>query len=61
MLFSLKDSEYGRNADVQFDIADKIERAQGSDAWQDFSNNSVRFFNDLELSLIHISEPTRPY
>lgn len=48
MLFSLKDSEYGRNADVQFDIADKIERAQGSDAWQDFSNNSVRFFNDLE-------------
>lgn len=48
LLFSLKDSEYGRNADVQFDIADKIERAQGSDAWQDFSNNSVRFFNDLE-------------
>lgn len=48
LLFSLKDSEYGRNADVQFDIADKIERAQGSDAWQDFSNNPVRFFNDLE-------------
>lgn len=48
MLSSLKDSEYGRNADVQFDIADKIERTQGSDAWQDFSNNPVRFFNDLE-------------
>ena len=48
LLSSLKDSEYGRNADVQFDIADKIERTQGSDAWQDFSNNPVRFFNDLE-------------
>ena len=48
LLSSLKDSEYGRNADVQFDIADKIERTQGGDAWQDFSNNPVRFFNDLE-------------
>ena len=48
LLTSLKDNEYGRNVGTQLDVADKIERTQGSDAWQDFSNNSVRYFNDLE-------------
>ena len=48
LLTSLKSNEYGRNVGVQFDVADEIERTQGSDAWQDFSNNSVRYFNDLE-------------
>lgn len=48
LLPSLKDNEYGRNVGTQLDVADKIERTQGSDAWQDFSNNSVRYFNDLE-------------
>ena len=48
LLTSLKDNEYGRNVGTQLDVADKIERTQGSDAWQDFSNNSIRYFNDLE-------------
>lgn len=48
LLTSLKDNEYGCNVGTQLDVADKIERTQGSDAWQDFSNNSVRYFNDLE-------------
>lgn len=48
LLTSLKDNEYGRNVGTQLDVADKIERTQGSDAWQDFSNSSVRYFNDLE-------------
>ena len=48
LLTSLKDNEYGRNVGTQLDVADKIKRTQGSDAWQDFSNNSVRYFNDLE-------------
>ena len=48
LLTSLKDNEYGRNVGTQLDVADRIERTQGSDAWQDFSNNSIRYFNDLE-------------
>ena len=48
LLTALIDGEYGRSAETQIAVIDAIERCQGSDAWQDFAENSVRFFNDLE-------------
>ena len=48
LLTALIDGEYGRSAETQFAVIDAIERCQGGDAWQDFAENSVRFFNDLE-------------
>lgn len=48
LLAALIDGEYGRSAETQFAVIDAIERCQGGDAWQDFAENSVRFFNDLE-------------
>ena len=35
--------------------------AAGADAKMEFLNHKSEFFTTLELSLIHISEPTRPY
>ncbi len=48
LLTALIDGEYGRSAETQIAVIDAIERCQGGDAWQDFAENSVRFFNDLE-------------
>lgn len=48
MLSTLVDGNYGHESEAQFAILDEIDRSQGSEAWQEFSASSVRFFNDLE-------------
>lgn len=47
-LIGLIDGDYGSEAKTQISSADVIDKSSNSDAWQDFSTNSVRFFNDLE-------------
>lgn len=47
-LIGFIDGDYGSEAETQISSADVIDRSSNSDAWQDFSTNSVRFFNDLE-------------
>ena len=40
--------EYGREARSNLDELDRIRGISYSDAWEDFSDNSIRFFNILE-------------
>ena len=47
-LLSLKDGLYGDEASSYFDIYESIEECTNAEAWQDFSENSVQFFNLLE-------------
>ena len=47
-LIGFIDGDYGSEAETQISSADVIDRSSNSDAWQDFSTNSVRFFNDLD-------------
>lgn len=47
-LLSTMDSAYGTEAKQAIAAADAIDRSQDSDAWDDFSTNSVKFFNVLE-------------
>lgn len=48
ILSVLIEGDYAHESETQFAILIEIERCQGSEAWQEFSTNSVRFFNDLE-------------
>lgn len=48
LLVFLKDGNYGREAEKHIATIAEIERSLGSDAWQDFAANPVRYFNDLE-------------
>ncbi len=47
-LVGLIERAYGSEAEALIFNADAIDRIQNSEAWQDFTDNSVRFFNDLE-------------
>lgn len=48
ILSDLIDGDYGSEAETQISNADVNDRSLNSEAWQDFTDNSVRFFNDLE-------------
>lgn len=48
MLSALQGGDYGSQAEALFAELDAIERSRGSDAWQAFSENPIRFTNDLE-------------
>ena len=48
ILTNLIDGTYGHEAKTQISSVDIIDRSLNSEAWHDFSMNSVRFFNDLE-------------
>ena len=48
ILVGLIDGDYGSEAETQISNADVIDRSLNSEAWQDFTTNSVRFINDLE-------------
>lgn len=48
MLTALLDGSYAEKARENLDSLDEIASKSGSDAWQDFSTNSIRFFNTLE-------------
>lgn len=48
LLVALLEGNYGHEAEKQISIAENIDRSINNEAWQDFSVNSVRFFNDLE-------------
>ena len=47
-LSALIDGDYGQSAEAQIAAIDAIERCQGSDAWQEFTESPIRYFNDLE-------------
>lgn len=47
-LGQLLSSEYGRSSSESLSALDAVSRSTNTDAWQDFSNNSIRFFNILE-------------
>lgn len=47
-LVALSDGKYWREANEQVTYIDSIAHAQSRDAWQDFTLNSVHYFNDLE-------------
>lgn len=47
-LNSLKNGAYGHRADELLSSLDTINRIGGSDAWKDFSADSIRYFNLLE-------------
>lgn len=47
-LIALLDGSYGREADTQRAVAEAIDRTSNTEAWQDFTTNSIRFLNDLE-------------
>lgn len=48
MLSEMLNSEYHQNARSCLDAINKENRKTPSEAWQDFSDNSIRFFNILE-------------
>lgn len=48
VLIALLDGSYGREADAHGAAAEAIDSTSNTEAWQGFSTNSVRFFNDLE-------------
>lgn len=48
MLSALQGGDYGSQAEALFAELDAIKRCRGSDAWQAFSENPIRFTNDLE-------------
>lgn len=48
LLTELLDGEYGKTAHSVIEQADDIDRLSPSQAWQDFQQSSVRFFNVLE-------------
>lgn len=48
LLGSLLESEYSRDAQAALDSLDSINRSTGTEDWQDFSENSISFFNVLE-------------
>ncbi len=48
LLVSLKDSGYGRAAEAQLSILNSIDRSTEDEAWRDFTDHSVKFFNLLE-------------
>lgn len=47
-LGQLLSSEYGKSASETLVAIDAINRSTNTEAWQDFSNNSIYFFNILE-------------
>lgn len=47
-LLNLIDGDYGNTVEAEIHNADLINNTLNSDAWNDFTINSVRFFNDLE-------------
>lgn len=47
-LTTIMDSDYGHEVERQVMVMDSINRIQNTEAWQDFTVNSIRFFNDLE-------------
>lgn len=47
-LSSLLQGEYFRNAQEHLEALEQISTTSGSEAWSDFSKNSIRFFNILE-------------
>lgn len=48
VLNELINGDYGRKANEQIIVLDGIERCQNSEAWEDFKENPIHFFNDLE-------------
>lgn len=48
MLSALQGGDYGSQAEALFAELDAIERSRSGDAWQAFSENPIRFTNDLE-------------
>ena len=48
MLSNLLVNEYGRDAQATLYGLDSVSNVSGSSAWDDFSENSIRFFNILE-------------
>ena len=48
LLGSLLVNEYGREVQATFYGLDSVSTISGSNAWDDFSENSIRFFNILE-------------
>lgn len=48
LLNGLMDSKYGRRAHLAIQAVDEAEDLSTAEAWEDFSQNSVRFFNILE-------------
>lgn len=48
MLNGMLNGEYNQNARYNLEAIDKIKRKSNTDAWKDFSENSIRFFNILE-------------
>ena len=47
-LSALIDGDYGQSVEAQIAAIDAIERFQGSDAWREFTESPIRYFNDLE-------------
>lgn len=47
-LGQLLSSEYGKSSEETLVALDAINRSTNTEAWQDFSDNSIRFFNILE-------------
>ena len=47
-LESLVNGSYGQEAASQISASEEIDRSSNSEAWQDFTTNPVRFFNELE-------------
>lgn len=47
-LESLVNGSYGQAAASQISDSEEIDRSSNSEAWQDFTTNPVRFFNELE-------------
>lgn len=48
LLVSFLNGEYEKNASEIIEISDQTERLQSSEAWEDFQENSIRFFTILE-------------
>lgn len=48
LLGGLLKNEYGRDVESALSSLDSINRSTNSEAWQDFTENSIRFFNVLE-------------
>lgn len=47
-LGQLLSSEYGRSSKELFSVLDTVDRSTNTAAWQDFSENSIHYFNVLE-------------